>query len=93
MTYEIGTCEDERARSLYGPSWSIHSTFDPSDSLVEWFVGSPPLQTYVGVDPIHRMANCSQMEPIPYSLMSPLYSIRDLHVDRTMTGKKMKECG
>ena len=35
-----------------------------------WFVGSPPLQTYTGNDPNHRMANCSQIEPIPYSHMS-----------------------
>ena len=41
MTSEIGACKEERAQSLYGLSGSIDSTFDPSDSLVDWFVGSP----------------------------------------------------
>ena len=71
MTFYLVTCGEEGTQHTYGPSGSISSTFDPSDSLVNWFVESPPSHTYTTNDPNHRMANCSQLEPIPYSPMSP----------------------
>ena len=71
MTLYLGTCGEEHVQSLCGPSGSIDSTFDPSDSLVDWFIGSPPLRTYVEDDTNHRMANCNRIEPVPYSPMSP----------------------
>ena len=43
MTFDLGLCGEEETQHTYGPSGSISSTFDPSDSLVDWFVGSPPL--------------------------------------------------
>ena len=42
MTLDIGACEEERIQSLYGLSGTIDSTFDPLDSLEDWFVGSYP---------------------------------------------------
>ena len=71
MTFEGPFNLDEQSNLPWGQSGSIGSTIDPSDSLIDWFVGSPPSQTYVGEDPRHRMANCSQLEPIPYSPLSP----------------------
>ena len=71
MTFDHDAHTDDEIRYFCGPSGSLDSTFDPSDSLVDWFVGSPPTQSYSANDPNHRMANCSQLEPIPYSPMSP----------------------
>ena len=71
MTFEGPFNLNEQSNLPWGQSGSIGSTIDPSDSLIDWFVGSPPSQTYVGEDPRHRMANCSQLEPIPYSPLSP----------------------
>ena len=71
MTFDLDTCGEERARCPYGQAGLIGSTFDPSDSLVDWFVGSPPTRTYTAGDPEHHIANCSQLEPKPYSPMSP----------------------
>ena len=71
MTFEGPFNLNEQSNLPWGQSGSIGSTIDPSDSLIDWFVGSPPSQTYVGEDPRHRMANCSQLAPIPYSPLSP----------------------
>ena len=44
---------------------------EPSEELIEWFVGSPP-STYSGVQPQqHPIAQCSQIDPVSYSPMSP----------------------
>ena len=44
---------------------------EPSEELIEWFVGSPP-STYAVVQPQqHPIAQCSQIDPVPYSPMSP----------------------
>ena len=44
---------------------------EPSAELIEWFVGNPP-STYSGVQPQqHPIAQCSQIDPVPYSPMSP----------------------
>ena len=71
MTFDLGTCGEERTQPLYRPSGSIGSTLDPSDSLIDWFTGSPPSQTYTANDLNHHMANCSRIEPITYSPTSP----------------------
>ena len=71
MTFDLPTGGDDQDYLQCGPSGSIGSTFDPSDSLIDWVIGSPPLQTYADGDPNHRMANCSRIDPIPYSPMSP----------------------
>ena len=71
MTFEATHYGDDQSYPQCEPSGSIGSTFDPSDSLVDWFVGSPPLQTYADTDPNHRMANCNQIDPITYSPISP----------------------
>ena len=76
MTFDHDAHTDDEIRYFCGPSGSLDSTFDPSDSLVDWFVGSPPTQSYRANDPNHRMANCSQLEPIPYSPMSPRWLIK-----------------
>ena len=71
MTFEQNACGDEEALFPHGQAGSIDSTFDLSDNLVDWFVGSPPTGTHSANDPAHCMANCGRLEPIPYSLMSP----------------------
>ena len=44
---------------------------EPSEDLIEWFVGSPP-STYTGLQPQqHPIAQCSQIDPVSYSPMSP----------------------
>ena len=45
MTLDLGACGEEQVQSLYGQSGSIDFTFDPSDSLVDWFIGSPSSRT------------------------------------------------
>ena len=71
MTFDLDTCGEEGTQHSFEQPGSISSLFDPSDSLVEWFVESPPSRTYTANDHNHRMANCSHLEPIPYSPMSP----------------------
>ena len=71
MTFDLPTGGEDQEYQQCGPSGSIGSIFDPSDSLIEWVIGSPPLQTYAEGDPNHRMANCSRIDPIPYSPLSP----------------------
>ena len=71
MTFDFTGCGNDQPYPEYGTSGSIGSTFDSSESLVDWIVGSPPLQTYAEGDPNHRMANCGRIDPIPYSPMSP----------------------
>ena len=71
MTFNQDAYADDEIQYLCGPSGAFDSTFDPSDSLVDWLVGSLPTQSHTANDPNHRMANCSQLEPIPYSPMSP----------------------
>ena len=71
MTFDLPTGGEDQEYQQCGPSGSIGSIFDPSDSLKEWVIGSPPLQTYAEGDPNHRMANCSRIDPIPYSPLSP----------------------
>ena len=53
MTFEITDCGDDQPHPQCEPSGSIGSTFDPSDSLIDWILGSPPLQTYAEGDPNH----------------------------------------
>ena len=61
---------------------------EPSEVLIEWFVGSPP-STYSGVQPQqHPIAQCSQIDPVSYSPMSPQlidqfpnYAPRDNHCE------------
>ena len=44
---------------------------EPSEELIEWFFGSPP-STYSGVQSQqHPIAQCSQIDLVPYSPMSP----------------------
>ena len=60
MTFDLDTCGEEGTQHTHGPSGSISSTSGPSDSLLDWFVGSPPSRAYTTNDPNHRMANWSQ---------------------------------
>ena len=55
MTFDHDTYTDDEIQYFCDPSGSFDSTFDPSDSLVDWLVG--------------RITG--QLEPIPYSPMSP----------------------
>ena len=41
MTFDITDCGDDQPHPQYRASGSIGSTFDPSDRLVDWIVGSP----------------------------------------------------
>ena len=41
MTFDFTGCGNDQPYPEYGTSRSIGSTFDPSDSLVDWIVGSP----------------------------------------------------
>ena len=43
MTFDLDTCGEEGTQHTYGQSGLISSPFDRSDSLVDWFVGNPPL--------------------------------------------------
>ena len=43
---------------------------EPSEELIELFVGSPP-STHSGVQPRqHPIAECSQIDPVPYLLIN-----------------------
>ena len=45
---------------------------EPSEELIEWFVGNPP-PTYSRLQPQEQpIAKCSQIDQVPYSPMSPL---------------------
>ena len=71
MTFDLDAFGYERTQAQCEPSGSIGSTLDSSDSLINWFVGSPPSRTFAANDSNHQMANCSRIEPIPFSPMSP----------------------
>ena len=71
MTTDFDTDESNLTQSQYGRQGSVASITDPSDSLIEWFVGNPPQQTYKEEDPRHKMAQCKELEPIHYSPLSP----------------------
>ena len=71
MTTDFDTYENNPTQSQYGQSGPVASTTDPSDSLIEWLVGSPNQRTYNEEYPRHQIAHCSELEPIPYSPMSP----------------------
>ena len=71
MTTEFSECENQLTQSQYGQSGSVASTTKPSDSLIEWFVGNPPQHTNHEEYPSHNIAQCSRLEPIPFSPMSP----------------------
>ena len=71
MTTDFDTYEHNPTQSQYGQSGPVASTTDPSDSLIEWLVGSPNQQTYNEENPRHQIAHCSELEPIPSSPMSP----------------------
>ena len=44
---------------------------EPTEDLIDWFVGSPP-STYTGVQPQRQpIAQCSQLDPVSYSPLSP----------------------
>ena len=60
MTFDHDAHTDDEIQYFCGPSGSLDSKFDPSDSLVDWLVGSRPTQSYRANDPNHRMANWSQ---------------------------------
>ena len=71
MTTDFDTHESNPTQSQYGQLGSVASTTDPSDSLIEWFVGNPPQRTYKEEGPRHKIAQCSELEPIPHSPLSP----------------------
>ena len=71
MTTELDANEYDLTQSQYGQPGSVASTTDPSDSLIEWFVGNPPQRTYKEGDSRHQIAQCSRLEPLPYSPLSP----------------------
>ena len=61
MTFDHDAHTDDEIQYFCGPSGSLDSTFDPSDSLVDWLVGNPPIQSYRANDPNHRIG---QLQPI-----------------------------
>ena len=84
MTADLGACGGEQLQSLYGLSASVDTTIDPSDSLVDWFIESPPLRTYVDDDPNHTLANCNRVKPVPYSPITPPLIDQDLQLAQIM---------
>ena len=77
MTTEFSACENHLTQSQNGQSGSVASTTEPSDSLIEWFVGNPPQRTYHEEDPRHHIDQCSRLEPVLYSPMSPPLAEQD----------------
>ena len=71
MTTELDSCVDNFIYSQYGQPGSKASITDPSDSLIDWFVGNPDQRYYNEESPQRQIAQCSKLEPIPYSPMSP----------------------
>ena len=47
MTFDHDAHTDDEIQYFCGPSGSLDSTFDPSDSLVDWLVGNPPFNLTV----------------------------------------------
>ena len=77
MTTDFNTYVDESNQSTYGESGSIDFVVDPPDSLIDWFVGTPPQQTNALDHLDHQIANCSRIEPTRYSPMSPPLAEQD----------------
>ena len=71
MTTELDSFVDNFIYSQYGQPGSKASITDPSDSLIDWFVGNPDQRYYNEEIPQRQIAQCSKLEPIPYSPMSP----------------------
>ena len=71
MTTEITECLND----LNLPSSEMvesASTFsEPSNSLVDWFIGNPPASYYGQPISNHPIAHCSQIEPVLDSPLSP----------------------
>ena len=67
MTTDFDTYEYDPTHSQYEQPGSVA----PTDSLIEWFVGNPPQPTYKEEDPRHQIAQCSELEPVRYSPLSP----------------------
>ena len=50
----------------------LASTFtEPSEELIDWFVGNPRPSLYEQGPAIHSIANCSKLDPVSYSPQSP----------------------
>ena len=63
---------------------------EPSEDLIEWFVGSPP-STYAGLQPQqHPRSQCSQVDPVSYSPMSRHWSTNSPTTHRETTNVRPK---
>ena len=70
---------------------SSHESYftEPSEELIEWFVENPPL-AFAGLQPQeHPIAQCSQIDPVPYSPSSP--PLADQFPDYALHGNDYNE--
>ena len=71
MTSDLSTCLGYLSLPETTETATGNYFTDPSEDLMEWFVGSPP-STYSGLQlQQHPIAQCSQIDPVSYSPMSP----------------------
>ena len=71
MTTELTECLNDLNLPISEPTESVSTFTEPSNSLIDWFVGNPPPTYYGQSASDHPIAQCSQFNPILESPLSP----------------------
>ena len=71
MTTELTECLNDLNIPLSEPVDSVSTFSEPSNSLIDWFVGNPPCTFYGQSASDHPIAQCSGLDPVLESPISP----------------------
>ena len=71
MTTELTECLNDLNIPPSEPIDSVSTFSEPSNSLIDWFVGNPPPTYYGQSASDYPIAQCSRLEPVPESPLSP----------------------
>ena len=71
MTTELTECLNDLNIPPSEPIDSVSTFSEPSSSLIDWFVGNPPPTYYGQSASDYPIAQCSRLDPVPESPLSP----------------------
>ena len=71
MTTELTECLNDLNIPPSEPIDPVSTFSEPSDSLIDWFVGNPPPSHYGQSVSNYPIAQCSRLDPVPESPLSP----------------------
>ena len=71
MTTELTECLNDLNLPISEPTESVSTFTEPSNSLIDWFVGNPPPTYYGQSASDYPIAQCIRLEPVPESPQSP----------------------